>query len=126
MTKICPNCKKENQDASNFCEVCGSKLISTKKVQKNKSMGKALTVVFGCCLGLILIITISGMFSSDKNGSSDSNVKTKNYNSDTGVTSGETSDGNQYAYDDNGHMAVSDGKDTYVYDNSTGKVYKYN
>lgn len=83
---------------------------------------KKIVMVLVVCV-VAFVVCVSGCTSDD---SSNSSIKTKNYNSETGVTSGETSDGNEYAYNEKGDMAVSDGKDTYVYENSTGKVYKYN
>lgn len=80
MTKICSKCKKENQNTSRFCENCGNELVDVENIQKSQSKNgflkwwdkrnfkeKALTAVLGCCVGILLIIAISGMFASDKN-----------------------------------------------------------
>jgi uncharacterized membrane protein YvbJ len=83
MTKACPNCKTENPDNSGFCQNCGTELEgTTNAVKSNVTSGEGVTgfwkkqgtggkVGIGigiCCLGLILIIAIGGMFSSDKTG----------------------------------------------------------
>lgn len=99
MTKICPKCKKENQDTSLFCKECGSELTSPKKSEnlrskggltgwwgKQDSKGKALTLISGCCVGLILIIAISGMFASDKNTATTSTPQTTNTTQNTQTT----------------------------------------
>lgn len=65
---------------------------------------------------------VSGCTSSDS-GSTGSGIKTAKYNPDTGITSGQTKDGYGYAYDKEGRVAVSDGKDAAVYDPKTDKVY---
>jgi len=82
MTKTCPNCKIENPDNAGFCQDCGTDLKgSTNAVKSNEPSGdgvkgfwnkqgkggKAAIGIGVCCLGLILIIAITGMFSSDKN-----------------------------------------------------------
>lgn len=36
MTKICPSCNVENEDNSNFCEKCGTKLPDTTEIVENK------------------------------------------------------------------------------------------
>lgn len=94
MTKICPKCKKENQDTSQFCEECGNELANAEDIQKSQSKNgflkwwekrnskeKALTALLGCCVGLIIILVIFGMFTSDKNTS----TTTSSYTSPTTV-----------------------------------------
>lgn len=83
MTKLCPNCKTANEDSASFCQNCGNKLKTTAsdrnqtKPQNQKGLGgwwnkqstggKAAMGIAGiCCIGLILIIAISGMYSPDK------------------------------------------------------------
>jgi hypothetical protein len=82
MTKTCPNCKIENPDNAGFCQDCGTDLKgSTNALKANKTSGDGVTGFWNkqgkggkaaigigvCCLGLILIIAVAGMFSSDKN-----------------------------------------------------------
>jgi hypothetical protein len=82
MTKICPNCNKVNVDSAGFCQNCGTKLKeSVTAPSKNKetksgasgwwskqsSGGKAAIMLVGVCvLGLIVIVGLAGMISSDK------------------------------------------------------------
>lgn len=80
MTKICPNCKKENLDNSEFCQNCGTGLNNTnneksnvksesglKEKWDNKSTGGKIALGFAACvIGLILIIAIAAMISPDK------------------------------------------------------------
>jgi hypothetical protein len=82
-------------------------------------------------IGIILIIlviagivAVSGCTSSSDSytPSSTPTVKTSNYDADTGITSGTTSDGYGYAYNDK-YAAVSDGQTTYVTDGEN--VYEY-
>jgi len=83
VTKICPNCKKENSDNSKFCQDCGNELKeTTDSVKSDKTSGggiaswwnkqskggkTALGIVGVCCLGLIIVIAIGAMVSPDKN-----------------------------------------------------------
>jgi uncharacterized membrane protein YvbJ len=79
MTKVCPNCKKENLDSAGFCQKCGTELKeSTNTVNTNAKSGsgigdfwnkqsnggKAAIGIGVCCLGIILIVAISGMMYS--------------------------------------------------------------
>ena len=88
MTKTCPNCKIENSDSAGFCQNCGTELKEAKKSvksdetsgdgvsgfwNKQNNGGKAAIVIGICCVGLILVVAISGMFSPDKNTSTNSN-----------------------------------------------------
>jgi len=81
VTKECPNCKKENLDSAGFCQSCGTKLEeSTTNANtteesgsgiggfwnKQSNGGKAAIGIGVCCLGIILIVAISGMMSPDK------------------------------------------------------------
>ena len=103
MTKICPKCKKENRDTSQFCEECGKELSSTKKVEKSKSKNgflkwwdkrnskeKALTAIVACCVGVFLIIAISGMFAADKNTASTTTTYTPDNTKNTTATTPAT------------------------------------
>ncbi|MEN6551425.1 MAG: zinc-ribbon domain-containing protein [Methanobacterium sp.] len=81
MTKICPKCSAENPDTAAFCQNCGEDLKNVKsslKPTEASSAGKggwwskqgtgtkvALGIGGVCCIGLILIIAISGMFAPD-------------------------------------------------------------
>ena len=91
MTKTCPNCKTENSDSAGFCQNCGTELKEVKKSvksdetsgdgvtgfwNKQNNGGKAAIVIGICCVGLILVVAISGMFSPDKNTSTNSNNST--------------------------------------------------
>jgi hypothetical protein len=83
LTKICPKCKTKNLDNANFCEKCGDELPNTitKKISTSKgttanfkdwwdkqtSGVKAITLIGGCCVGLLLIIFIVGFLSPDNN-----------------------------------------------------------
>lgn len=104
MTKICPKCKKENEDTSQFCEECGKELSTTKKVEKSKSKNgflkwwdkrnskeKALTGIVACCIGVFLIIAISGMSASDKNTSSTNSYTPTTTNTTNAPTTTSTS-----------------------------------
>jgi hypothetical protein len=80
MTKICPNCKTENIDSAKFCKNCGNEMeetekpTQTKKSPKNSSIGgnkqkntsKTLGIIGVCCLGILVIVVVSGMLSPDK------------------------------------------------------------
>lgn len=86
MTKICPHCKAQNADTNKFCKNCGKDLNSNPRIatQNGKTMqsqsgdgvlgwwnkqdtkAKAGLGIGICCIGLIFIIMIGGMLSSDK------------------------------------------------------------
>lgn len=67
MAKTCPNCKSNNSDTSEFCKNCGHKLGNSTTRRNKQSNGKLAIGLAGiCCIGLILIIAIAGMGSSDK------------------------------------------------------------
>lgn len=83
MTKVCPNCNKINADSSQFCENCGEELSEVAKTpsgggtggwwSKQGSGAKAAIIIAGICvIGLIVIVGLAGMFSSDKTTSSSS------------------------------------------------------
>lgn len=118
MAKICPKCGKENKDTAKFCEDCGttlnevgSKQTTEKKPKssngimnfwnKQSTTGKAIIGVAGiCCIGLILIIGISGLMVPDKTTSTYSSNATQqpvttqptnNITSSTPSTSSDTS-----------------------------------
>lgn len=91
-------------------------------------MGKMKAIV-ALLLLIGLVVAVSGCTSDDTSSttSSDSgsdSIATKNYDADSGVTSGTTKDGYGYAYNDEGYVAVSDGENTYVAD-PDGNVYEY-
>lgn len=79
MTKICPKCSAENSDNAGFCQNCGEdmkKVISSAKTTEKSSgvsgfwnkQGKGGKTAIGlgvCCLGLIIILAIFGMFTPD-------------------------------------------------------------
>ena len=79
LTKICPNCKKENKDTAQFCQSCGTTLntVTTEKQPETKSgingwwskQGKGTkigSIVGVCCLGLLIIGLISAMGTPDQ------------------------------------------------------------
>jgi len=80
VTKICPKCSSENLDAAGFCQNCGEDInnvvTSTNQTKKSssgtsdfwnkQSKGGKVAISLGvCCLGIIIIIAIVGMFSPD-------------------------------------------------------------
>lgn len=94
MAKICPNCKTSNPNSAEFCQSCGQELGTTSSGTTSQSQstggvggwwnkqstgGKAAIGIVGlCCVGLILIIAISGMFSSDKTTSTTNTTTSTN------------------------------------------------
>lgn len=80
MTQICPNCKTENNDSSEFCKNCGNEIEGTEipiqiiksseksviKGNKPKNPGKTLGIIGVCCLGILVVVFVSGMLSPDK------------------------------------------------------------
>jgi len=80
----CPNCGKQNKMNAKFCENCGTDLSnvnSTSKPEKSKNAsggimdhwnkrstkGKAAIGIIGlCCIGVILMVAISGLMAPDK------------------------------------------------------------
>jgi len=82
MTKVCPNCKKENSDNSKFCQNCGNELKETTDSVKPEDTsgggvigwwnntsngGRALGIIGVCCVGILIIFAIASMVSPDKN-----------------------------------------------------------
>ncbi len=81
MTKICPNCKTENIDSADFCQNCGTELPKftynipqggeppeTKKGgwwSKQTTLVKIISVVGVCCVGLLALIVLAGIFFPD-------------------------------------------------------------
>jgi ribosomal protein L40E len=81
VTKICPKCRAENLDTAVFCQNCGEDLNNVKSSVKpteasnvgaggwwsKQGTGTKLAVGIGgvCCIGLILIVIIGGMFAPD-------------------------------------------------------------
>lgn len=92
MTKKCPECGNENPDSSSFCKNCGTELkgvSATPKPEAKPSKGgpmgwwseqsnlvKALSVIGICCVGLLVIVGISGLLSPDSNTSTTSTPTT--------------------------------------------------
>ena len=73
MTKICPNCQAKNEDNSDFCQKCGKKIPKTVKIpkqdtpprgglkgwwDKQNSGVKIISIIGGCCLGVIIILVV--------------------------------------------------------------------
>ncbi|WJI10450.1 hypothetical protein FGU46_10300 [Methanobacterium sp. CWC-01] len=85
---------------------------------------KKISAIVGILLLIGIVVAVSGCTSDDSSVDDESSIATKNYDGETGVTSGYTKDGNAYAYDEEGNMAISDGEDTYYYDQDTEKVYQ--
>ncbi|EKQ50789.1 MAG: hypothetical protein B655_2304 [Methanobacterium sp. Maddingley MBC34] len=82
MTKICPNCKTENMDSAEFCQNCGTELpkfsynVPPKEDTpsqpksggwwgKQTTLVKIISVVGVCCVGLIVLIVLAGIFFPD-------------------------------------------------------------
>ncbi|HII84081.1 MAG TPA: DUF3426 domain-containing protein [Methanobacterium subterraneum] len=92
MTKICPNCNKVNADSAGFCQNCGEELGKSEPLPpttkssggasawwgKQSSNAKAAIIIAGiCCIGLIAVVGLVGMYSPDKTTStSTSSVST--------------------------------------------------
>ena len=81
VTEVCPNCKTANPDNSGFCQECGTELKGKTNVVKSNATtgngltdywnkqnngGKAAIVISVCCVGLILLVAIGAMVTSDK------------------------------------------------------------
>ncbi|SCG85525.1 zinc ribbon domain-containing protein [Methanobacterium congolense] len=105
MTKICPNCGTENSDTAVFCQSCGEdmkKVATSTKTASNGGIsgfwnnrgkgGKAAIGIGGiCCIGLILIIILGGMFSSDQTTTTDTNSSSvSNSTSDSSASTTST------------------------------------
>ena len=79
MTKICPNCKKQNEDTAKFCDGCGNALNQNTEKPKNTGLMewwnkqgngvKIGSIVGVCCLGLLIIGGIMAMTAPDKTAS---------------------------------------------------------
>lgn len=114
LAKICPNCGKQNKVTAKFCESCGtalSEVMNTSEPKKSEdtsgglmgwwnkqsTKGKAVIGIVGlCCIGLILVVGISGMMAPDKTTTntlaSTSNSSTPDSSSSTTSTSNSSSD----------------------------------
>ena len=80
MTRICPDCKTENIDSAEFCKNCGNEIEGTEipvqikkspkksviEGNKKKNTRKTLGIIGFCCLGILVIVFVSGMLSPDK------------------------------------------------------------
>lgn len=80
---FCPECGTENPDNAIHCLECGNELSTTIKNEISKPKGttanfqewwskqtsgvKAITLIGGCCVGLLLIIFIVGFLAPDNN-----------------------------------------------------------
>ncbi len=102
-TIICPRCGTENPEEAKLCKSC-KRLLKTSSIppknDENEKSGsgiletwnqqsngiKAISVIGICCIGLILIVAVGGMFSSDKN--------TNSLNSSPNTTSPSTTQSN--------------------------------
>jgi hypothetical protein len=84
-TMYCPNCGTENKKTDKFCSSCGKKLPSaafketgnsSKGTKGNlKDMSPKKKIGAGvCCVGVIIIIIIAGLFSSDSSAISSSQM----------------------------------------------------
>lgn len=120
LTKICPNCKKENKDTAKFCESCGvslnnSTVTSEPKESKGTSgglmgwwnqqstRGKAAIGLVGlCCLGLIVVVGISGMMAPDKTTTQSSATQPTTQQS----TTGQSAQTSQSSSNDQGPITV--------------------
>lgn len=111
MVKTCPNCKTENQDSSEFCQNCGSKLNNVKSESElkekwdNKSRGgKVALGFFACVLGLIFIIAIVAIIYPD-NTTSPTPVQTANTTTQSIVTPTTTTSPNDVGTFDNQYVS---------------------
>lgn len=131
MTKICPKCSAENSDTGGFCQNCGEDLKNVKSEAKptetssggaagfwnNQSKGGKIAIGLGvCCIGLILIIAISGMFAPDAttkttNTSSDTSAADTSSSSDSSSTT-DAASGIQIQVDYSGSWSGSYGDET--------------
>ncbi len=122
MSKICPNCKGENSDNAGFCQNCGNELKkpvnkpsrATVKAKpaglgawwRNLSTnGKSASVVSVCCIGLILIIAVSGFMSSENSN----NFKTAAISSTTvdSAVSGQLTGDNVSSVVNGGNITIT-------------------
>jgi hypothetical protein len=67
LTKICPNCGKENEDDSTFCIACGERLsglnnINTRKDSNTDNDNNKKIILIGVIAVLIIAIAIVGVF----------------------------------------------------------------
>lgn len=72
MTRICPSCKTENPDSAEFCQTCGNSLTGSGNVKPNQTKDKKgkftarnIGIASACCVGVIIILVVFGMLSSD-------------------------------------------------------------
>jgi hypothetical protein len=103
LAKICPNCNSTNPNNAEFCQNCGNDLKNVLPEIKNSggasnwwnkqsTGGKAAIGLAGiCCVGLILILAISGMFSSDKTATTAPPVTNTSTSTPTQTTTNTTS-----------------------------------
>ncbi len=108
MTKICPNCKTGNSDDATFCQNCGKDVSQTSRAtQRTVTPNSGATAWWGkqskrnktaigiggvCCIGLIIIIAIFGMFSPNQTSSTTAPATNV---SNTPTTTQQSSNSNQ-------------------------------
>jgi hypothetical protein len=105
MTKICPECKTENMDSAEFCQNCGAELpkftynVPQKDVEatekaksggwwSRQSTGVKLGIAIGgiCCIGIIVIIVLFGMYLPDLSTTSNTTTNTATSTAALGAT----------------------------------------
>lgn len=59
---LCPNCKKEIENGSAFCEYCGTRIKKSKK-----SLWITLSVIFMAAVVTIVVITVQEQMTIDRN-----------------------------------------------------------
>lgn len=130
LAKICPNCGKQNKITAKFCENCGTDLSNVRNTSepkkevkstsgglmgfwnKQSTKGKATIGIVGlCCIGLILIVGISGLMAPDK---------TTTYSSPASGNGSGTASSNAPASDtpSQSNLSTSDSSDTSSSSNS--------
>ncbi|MDO8869516.1 MAG: PsbP-related protein [Methanobacteriaceae archaeon] len=102
MTRTCSNCGHENEDGSKFCKNCGSELRVLKNVYKvsehepeqknwfkrqNNGVKALIGIVGLCCIGVILLVVISGMMAPDATTDSTSTSTTSSPSTSSSTSS---------------------------------------
>ena len=59
---LCPNCKKEIENGSKFCEYCGARVKKSKK-----GLWITLSVIFMAVIATIVVITVQEQMTIDRN-----------------------------------------------------------
>lgn len=96
MAKYCPKCGKENIDSAGFCEDCGEELPeyasspsseprkpSTKPNggwwgQQSSGVKAAIAIAGLCCIGLVVVVLLFGVFLPDENTQNTQSTNTAN------------------------------------------------